>query len=429
MKRLRSFSAALLACCFIPITVLAQLPSGSNPTNNNPTPADCCTCIIIEIDGKEANAKPGEESSGYVQEEDGSYKVEITVTLKDSDSCTASEDPPAVTSVKVKSVSPEGGEVVLGVAGGAAIITPEMVRQYKYDWKVVVECDGKADTSLDGGGGSSGSVSESETGCTKNFKLSPCAGGCSSGSSCESTGDPGSENGSFTVTIPTTAARGGLSGSLRFHAADFSFPGRAGLYPLVPSNFIVARDGGGLLTSIDTGEASLEITDVSGQDAFTVIHKDSGGTPFRTTTISFVEEGAVPKFRMDTAFQGVVTRHEQTMPDEDTQILEKGSVISVSFHPIRREIHAVDSSTPGIRIHSDAVEERASSSGTWQRVSDVEITWESQSGGWVKTKETIDPAGAALTSTWSYYQPGEITGPGGSTEGLGRLKHHVRHDG
>ncbi|HEX7261758.1 MAG TPA: hypothetical protein VF258_08085, partial [Luteolibacter sp.] len=132
---------------------------------------------------------------------------------------------------------------------------------------------------------------------------------------------------------------------------------------------------------------------------------------------------------MDSTFEGSTTRHEQTEPSPGILVLEIGRLTGTNFEPIRQETLVKNDSIVGKRIHRRTIKERPTSAASWHTVSDIETTEEHQVNEWVQTKEINDPSGAALTSTWSYYQPGELTGPGGSIEGLGRLKLFSRHDG
>ncbi|WP_129589686.1 RHS repeat domain-containing protein [Rubritalea profundi] len=219
-------------------------------------------------------------------------------------------------------------------------------------------------------------------------------------------------------------------GTLYFFTPDFTFPGRAGLTAIMPPGFTVTRDTNELITQIDTGAGVMDIQDGTAPDSIEISYKDAAGVEFRHTVVSKITTGGgLPGFRMDTTFDGSTTRHEQYETSPGTTVLEKGRVIAGAFIPLSLETLAKDTSTPGIQIKRTTIKERCSSSDPWQTVSDTETTWENQLSGWVKTKEIIDPGAAALTSTWTYYQPGEITGPGGSVEGLTNLKHHVRHDG
>ena len=433
MKRLFILTAALAACALAVVTFPAARAQsateyeggGSNTTNHNPDPRNCCTCITLNA---------GKPSQGT----DGNYTVAISWQIAEGEPC----DEVTLSGAELT----EGpGKVAMGNTGGSSgtitvTITAEEVRDHDGSWKLLVTCDPddlESTTATE-------EASTPESGCKVEFSISCEDGNCGS-SGCDSNGEPGAENprdtsdgdSSFTANIPTTRSHGGMtSGNVRFLSANFGelggsfqFPGRAGLFANVPTDFTITRDGGGLVTSIDTGEATLTFADVPGQQAFTATHKDTAGAVFRTTTISHVEEDGTWRLRVDSTFDNAVTRHEQTRPAVGQFVLESGRVAGGVFQLLRRETVTQTTPAAGVRARLRKIEERAATTDPWETVSEVRLTEENQLHGWVTTGEVIDPAGAALTSTWSYYQPGEITGPGGSTAGLGRLKHHVRHDG
>ena len=242
--------------------------------------------------------------------------------------------------------------------------------------------------------------------------------------------------GSFTLAIPTAKSNGGMSGgTLYFFTPNMTFPGRAGLTAIMPSDFGITRDGNGLITQINTGAGVIDVADGPNPNSITIQHKDLNGLSFRDTVISLVSDGGMPVLRMDSTFDGDTTRYQQKETAPGTTVLEKGRVTGTAFNPgttfnpLYSETLVKNTSTPGVEIKTTTIKERASAAGTLQMTREVEETWEKQVYGWVKTKEIIHPSGAALTSTWSYYQPGESTGPGASVEGIGRLKQHSRYDG
>jgi hypothetical protein len=96
--------------------------------------------------------------------------------------------------------------------------------------------------------------------------------------------------------------------------------------------------------SINTGAATIQVAAADqailalDPNAFTVTHKDTNGSDFRTTTISCFEESGAKRFRLDSTFDGSTTRHEQTRPQPGTYVMEIGKVVSNDFQPLRREI-------------------------------------------------------------------------------------------
>ncbi|MEI6608003.1 MAG: hypothetical protein WCP35_22095, partial [Verrucomicrobiota bacterium] len=409
---LLSLASRLLAIApvFLALALPAAADTQTSSNTQNPPPAPCCDCLSIVP--KQQSDEPDSKAASVQRSTDGSITVEVTVTHNGGANC-----PPFITGTVAAKSANNGTECAdspktFTLATGQSTtlyfkFTPDEIRQSQ-TWEFVPSCEGLSE-------------------CQQHYPFTLTS--CSSCDVCQASGDPDSYQSSFTAIIPTTSSNGGMTkGSLRFHTADFSFPGRAGLSAIVPSNFIVWR-AQNLITKVETGAATLEIADVPNQSAFTITYKDPFAAVFRTTTISFVNEDGVQRLRMDTTYEGTTIRHEQTQPLADTLVLKKGRVINGAFAPLWQETLVKSETVPGIRILHRTVEERATASATFAPTSDTETTWEKQVYGWVETKEIIDPAGAALTSTWSYYQPGEITGPGGSAMGLGRLKRHVRHDG
>ncbi|MFM2243092.1 MAG: hypothetical protein RLZ97_1947, partial [Verrucomicrobiota bacterium] len=447
MNLRRILPSILAASILLPaLTVPARAQSGSttshseagnNTENNNPTPAPCCSCIGMVVHGVVEDSEAGIKR--VKPDSDGGYQAQATALLipKPPEGTTCNgEYPVTITatlrsqgikvSVQSKSTTAPGGTLTFDL--------PADVGRMGDEWEFTITCGGSASDQ------GSGSLPEGESinateGCSS---VTLTLGGCESCASghCSQTGQTDTKSSSFTVNIPSTVAAGGTAeGSLDFYTPNFANPGPGALLANVPASFAVARDAQGTITSVDTGAATLTVQQADAAllaldpNAFTVIHKDPTGTPFRTTTISFVEEAGVQRLRMDTAFEGVTIRHEQTQPVPGTLVLEKGRLNAGTFEPLWQETLVKSEAQPGVRVHRRTVRERAVATDPFVATSDIESTWEKQIRGWVRTKEIIDPSSASLTSTWTYYQPGEITGPNGAIEGLGRLKHHVRYDG
>lgn len=386
--------------------------NSDGPHNPDTDGKQCCPCLTVAVNKQEQT--PEEDEVVSEPAIDGSRFVDVTITHSGGDNC-----PETISgSAWAESVDGEASKAAqdYSVSEGESVTLTfefdvEDVRQNE-DWEILVSCG-------------------DEPYCDRypiSFRLKCDA--CESGEQCETAGEVSGETASFTINIPTTRSNGGMTtGKLWFYTRDFSFPGRAGLRANVPSDFTVSTDSNDFITFVDTGAATIEVADVSGQDALTVRHKDPGGATFRTTTISFVNEGGVDRLRSDSVFSGTTTRIEQTEPQAGTLVTKKGHVVGGTFQPLREETLVSTEPAIGTRVYRRTIKERASTSHAWATVSDIETTWENQVHGWVKTKEVIDPGDEALTSTWTYYQPGDITGPSGSTRGLGRLKRYARHDG
>ena len=419
--------------------------SGSNTQLHNPEPLKCCECLAMYVVG--VADRPERKDGRLWPSSNGEYRANVTVFYSGGDGC------PDAIMVKVTARLITRGVVVHITDNGTVVSKTDPVKTLPFTlppdiarhgdtWEFSLAC-ARPGMSQEGENEGTVTVEDGQSGCsTIELTLGAGCRACSDSAelgeaSCSDTGSPGARSDSFTVTIPTTRSKGGLTeGELVFFAEGFSNPGRTALHANVPPDFTVVRGAGGVITSVDTGEATLEVTpadeallDVD-PNAFVIIHKDVEGAPFRTTTISFITEGQVQSFRMDTTFAGTTTRHEQTLNVAGNLVLEKGRVLADgTFEPLWQETLAKSQPAPGTAVHRRTRKERATADDDWRTVSDIETTWENQLRGWVLTKEVIDPSDAQLTSTWSYYQPGEPTGPGGSTVGVGRLKHHLRHDG
>ena len=458
MKHLAHISFLSLLLSFTP--TIAQTSPGetehSSATGDNPTPAPCCNCISMEINKQ--HQMPGEKQATPEPDKQGNVSVEVIVRHTGATDCPQSvkftvsangTDAPAA-------LPDQNGTVAAGESVTLTfVITPDESRMCE-DWEFTLTCENgsiycdrqeitvgcvETCTSCDGDtaepsasqpGGPSGDSSGSGVQSSSASGSAPVLGG----------NPPSNFLGydiTFSAIIPTTKSFGGMtSGSLRFEARDFTFPGRRGLIGNVSPDFGITSLTD-ILSKVETraGAAAVVITDGPAQNGFTVTHRDPAGTDFRTTVISWLNEGGLQRLRMDSTYDGATMRHEQTQPQPGTLVLQKGRVIADgSFVPLHTE-SLTKTSTPGIRVYRRKVKERASGSHPWVIISDTVTTWERQIFGWMKTQEITDPEGAALTSTWVYYQPGEFSGPGAGIvddsptlhRAVGRLKHHIRYDG
>ncbi|MES2982818.1 MAG: RHS repeat-associated core domain-containing protein [Verrucomicrobiota bacterium] len=399
--------------------------SNSNLYNNEPEA--CCSCIHMT-----ANSSDLGSDQRLQVKTDGTYDAKITVTYRNTPP--ADHICPANVPFKVTANFMSGNAVISSqTQSGTVSTTADLTFTLSAAdarsgdrWEFILSC--------------------TESVCEKAvLRIGQCE---SCGDKCAYTGegeggngppnDDISENsgGGFFFELPAGRSNGGqTSGSLTFYAPEFANPGRARLLASVPSNFTVTRNGNGLITSINTGAGTVGVTAADAAllsvdpNAFVVTHKEPGGAVYRSTTISFVTDGGAPRIRVDTIFEGQTTRFEQTQPTAGTYVLQKGRIVGGTYEALSQETFTKNQTTPGRRIYRRISADRATASSAWVTTSDIESTWEKQIYQWVQTKQVIDPTGAALTSTWSYYQPGDATGPGGSTDGLGRLKQHTSYDG
>ncbi len=406
----------------------------------NPTVTECCNCFKITVQGMAADGT-------FHPNTKGEYIAYVRV-IRDPQSGT---NCPATFKVAVgaapmwKKNALSGKSYEVEVSGTEKIVEFKLTEEearYADEWRFGSVCASVEDKNEVSVGKEKG---VDVPGCESiDISLKGCAA-CKG--SCQATGQASASNGKFSqysgteadsgfyATIGTTSSMGGQAdGTLTFHAETFANAGRSALIANVPSDFTVNRSGD-IITSIQTGAGSVEVAAAApallalDPNAFIITHKDTSGSVFRTTTISFVTEGGLERLRMDTTFEGSTTRSEQTRPQSGTFVMETGKLVSNTFEPLSRDTLVRTKPSAGARVDRRTISERPTASAAWSTTSDTEETWEKQYNGWKKTKAIINPSGAALTSTWAYYQPGEITGSGGSYEGVGELKQHTSYDG
>jgi RHS repeat-associated protein len=423
-------SLGLAALLLTQVNGFQSAPPGTDLTNPiapksriNPTPKRCCDCIKISVTGINPKLKPGLHVAAK-REANGDQKLYIGVEIGAHSGVDCKYDKKEVVIEWIKLLSEKaGGEVEVPTSGGEVVIPAAKLKEFGLEWKVKVKCVGQAmyDPGVPG---------IEQDGCNTSFKIP--SDGCTS--CMDGTCSLGVINGSFTCNIPLGSGDAGdTSGTLRFFALNFENPGVAGLDAIVPSSYTVTRNAAGQIQSISTGVNIIEVTaspTAFDPNAFTVTHRNvADPAPFRVTVISLVDDGGAVRLRADSTYAGATYRHEQTQPQPGTLVLESGRVEGGNFIALRRETHIVDKPEPGKEIQRDIIAERATTTDPFQSISDVRVTWQEFMWGWEKIEEVVDPDGAALTSTWSYYGPGETTGPNAATNGFGRLKYHSRHDG
>jgi RHS repeat-associated protein len=422
-----ALSAFGLAAVVFSQATLGQTPEPAPPIapmSYNPTPLDC-SCYTITINEINPKLKVGFKLTGFPAEANGNYWVNVKVKVRAGAAC----DP----AVSLKLISANGtAEVDGGRIVPTALPTILGIREWSKDIEIpramVVEHGSEWKAKIVGTGTATKEPGVVYTNsCEALFTLGTGCKSCQTG-----TCDTSASNGSFTYEIPLGSAMGGdTTGSLRFFTKDFANPGIAALFAFVPKSSAVTRVDGKIV-SVQTGANSIAVTATPtafDPNAFTVTHRDPGGNDFRVTTIAMVNEGGTTSLRADSTYAGATYRHEQTEPQPGTLVLESGRVEGGIFVSLRRETHIVTKPNATTEVQRDIVEERATASDAYEAVSDVRATWKEFMWAWEKVEEVVDPTGAALTSTWSYYGPGELTGPGAATTGLGQLKSHVRYDG
>jgi len=404
--------------------VLAQTNTGTNTQPFNPDPKDCCNCITIGISRQTQQNSPGKQAPSIPAETNGDFKIPLKVTVTNSTGCSEVN----ITAIELV---PEGG------VGDASTVTVVVNNPSKvYDgivtipgsqaqssetkkWKVVVSCSGTSTATS-----SASATSSCEYPFTLGSGCKPCQSGTCPGSA---------ENGCFSYDIPVGASNGGdTTGTLRFFTPDFTNPGRSGVAAFVPSTYTVNRTAG-IITSVVNPTNTIELSSAAtafDPNAFTITHKHTAtGTVFRTTTIGRVQEGAVTYFRADSTYDLTTFRFQQSQPAAGTFLLESGPLVGSSFTALRKENLTITVPQLGTEIHRETTQELDPATSTYVTVSDTATTWNKFAWGWEMTQQAIEPSSANLVSNWTYYQPGETTGPNASTEGLGQIRTLTRYDG
>ncbi len=180
------------------------------------------------------------------------------------------------------------------------------------------------------------------------------------------------------------------------------------------------------------GHASVAKTPTSTDSkAYTVSLRTSPAASVHRT-ILFENTGS--SFRVSSTYMGktVITDWHPKTGTSDTFTMDQGYLNGTTFEVLRSVDKIVSQPDPGTYVIRMKVYERASNaaSGTLPGilVSDREVTYVKYSWSWQIVKRVIDPDGAKLTTTYEYYQSGEMTGPS-SYAGVGRLKSLKSYDG
>lgn len=264
-------SLSLLAAFGMTLTSvpLSAQSAGSDPNNENqgsqqlnPTSEDCCECYTWNVEGD-----PGEANTsapGLPPNEEGGYRAYVNLDKNTNPDC----------------------EGLLRITAVAYVVRDNKILYETAVWKVAYIGTGNDPATgtiktenhkqiifdLDSDIALKGDVWLFETSCVwvtnfeeeqgfvsdEEYQLEGSNEGCSQIhvplEVCEACTCVDAQNRSFRMTFGTNASMGGMTrGSLIYHAKNFGNPGRAAIMDNLPSNFIVARDGNGLITSVDTG--------------------------------------------------------------------------------------------------------------------------------------------------------------------------------
>ena len=471
------FRAALLTTLLLaPRLAFAQESPPSEPLN--PDPGPCCGCLIFTINDQLQLPQPKDDLVPAAKELNGNYTIKLAVDVGFPNQSGAPTSPPPspdpcsnvrITSiylvadgpfgwgfpVKVYSADGNGGikhyPADVSAATGTVTIPgfkAGIAKSFQIKkWKVVVKCDGTLDPA----------TGVTVFDCSRPFTLDCGCKSCSSGS-CE----PTAKNGCFTVDIPVGYADGGdTSGTIRFFSNAISQPNLESVMISVPSSVSVIRTCQNNLLPhsltnrlvdvlVTTSTTVVDLKQAHDYDPITITQSHASGGDFRVTTVALVSDlvnGVTTNHLRADCVLGTIAiptsifRYQQGRdytpaangnPAVETYTLDSGPVgtdSAAAFTVMRTEILKITYNADGTQTHRETVNEEAAT------VSDIATTWENFPWGWEKTKEVIDPSngGANLTSTWSFFAPGENTGiPGAdetTTEGYGQLKEYVRYDG
>jgi RHS repeat-associated protein len=408
----------------------------------NPDPA-ACACVDITVNGLPNPQLKAAIPPTIIRQENGDYALtELKVLVDSSPYCTNI----LITKILLRSVAEPGRThvptfidppVYDDTSGTKSFVAPlpaapplpaipratipgNKVRESNSNhWEVIVFLTGLR----------TGDPVEEVVKCSYPITLGEGCAACE----CE-TGEPSvrNESGGASVAFSMDSKAKDAKGTVEFHTPNFTNPGPAGLIASVPSIVTVNRTGG-VITSVVGPISTIEISSSAttfDPNAFTVTHKHTAtGTTFRTTSIQRIQDGGVTYLRVDSTHLGTARRYQQSQAVTGTFVLESGGLVGVSPDALREVTLVITVPEPGTEVHRETVRERATAAGTYATVSDIQSTWSNYPWGWEMIEQIIDPDGTPLTSTWTYYGPGEITGAYGSEEGFGLLHTHSRYDG
>jgi RHS repeat-associated protein len=381
---------------------------------NNPDPNPCCNCGGSSNPAQ--NEYPQSEGSGCGETEE--------VGVNDDGTLNIQLDPiPPNCNWYIKITDNDGKELTLPVTHGSAALPI----------RVEYRCTGSSD---------------SEPPCK--VKCYTCSEESCGTGSCSDPGDGGTgkettAQHSVYVRIPVGFRRfGDYKTYLRLHLPENSIsnPGPSaleissgnGYAHTINDNGTPADDSDDYVSSITCqfGHASVAKTPTAvDSNAYTVSLRTS---PSANVHRTIVFENTGSSFRVSSTYMGktsVTDWHPKTGAS-NTLTMDKGYMNGSTFEVLRSEDKIISQPDPSTYVIRFKVYERPSNaaSGTLPSllVSDREITYVKYSWSWQVVKRVIDPDGEKLTTTYTYYQSGEMTGPN-SYAGVGRLKSMTSYDG
>ena len=181
------------------------------------------------------------------------------------------------------------------------------------------------------------------------------------------------------------------------------------------------------------GYASVAKTPILNGDsnAYTISLRTSS-TASVHRTILFENTGS--SFRVSSNYMSktIITDWHPKSGTTDTFTMDQGYMNGSTFEVLRSVDKIVSQPDPGTYIIRMKVYERPSNAASNTMpsllISDREVTYVKYSWSWQVVKRVIDPDNTKLTTTYEYFQSGEMTGPS-SYAGVGRLKSMKSYDG
>ena len=277
---------------------------------------------------------------------------------------------------------------------------------------------------------------QSQRSVCRTYKIcfSPCErshGGCSTcssgGPSPSGTSNPSGEleMGLIGLNVPVGKSAFGESfAGLNLDLNTTTNPGRSALEINAWDGITTTSDAGGL-TSVTTQSTYAKIETTATMDdanAYTISLSSNPSSPtttvFRTVMVETLADGSL---------------QATTVAFSKTRVMnwsQSGSVWTFTdgngLKKVEKTILSSSSWTSSERLKVYELDPDNTSS--YLLVSDVITDYEKRGGAWEKISERIDPDGVNLVSTWTYYAPGDLTGPS-SYYGVARLKDYDRYDG
>ena len=405
---------ALLLGLLASICSLLPLPLGhAQSVNNPPVPCPCsqtydiakATLGIQNAPIGSKTVKPNITSTDptlvtVVPDSEGQIKLELKMPV--SSTAGASAPSGSAPTIKVEIGEENGSKTetqnlsgTSSTSGTTTTYTFTMNTLKAKDWKFPVIL--KVSTTQAGGSASDDSF------CFKYKLTTDCR--CSS-NSCDVTASVSSVMFSIPVGV---SGFGDLAASLEAHFDTLPNPGRLELKLVAPPEITTTGDATtGRIDSVTTTSVKAIVTNTpTGTDplAYTVKLSSDPASPatteFRTIT---VESPTAHSLRLTTVFNGHSRVAEWTRTTPPTGGVMWTFTDGNGLSKTELTKTDVDATTREERVKTS--EQDPVNAANYLLVSDRKLTYSLHAWGWEQTREAVDPSGANLISTWSYYQTG-----------------------